>query len=482
MLRLPLTLFFFILTSWAIGQSSLQQSVRKFALDEALAGATISIDVIEVESGQRVAYHQPGLACIPASTQKLLTTAYALDQLGEDHQFTTKLIATGPIVDGVLRGDLYLLGGGDPSLGSPYLEGVPGLNDVLDRWRTAVRKAGIRRIEGRVIGDGSYYGTDAVAAGWPWSDLGNYYGSGAYGLNIHENFYFLDFLQRSREGSTPPVNGTRPKVPGLRLTNELRSGPRGSGDQAYIFGAPFGYDNYVRGTIPIGTGRFTIKGALPDPPHFAAQALCRHLEAGGISVRLPTESDRTLGSGRYQEGKVLDEYHSPPLIELIDRTNLRSVNLYAETLLREVNKNRGEEHFALSSTEGLLNWLEATGSPLTGVHLEDGSGLAPRNFFPAAFMTAFLRSQAGNTRWRKSIPLAGRTGSMRNYLKGTAAEGRLYAKSGSVSGARNYAGYAVRADGRELAFAIMVNNYTLSGSELRKKKLALMEALCSARF
>ncbi|MEM9260150.1 MAG: D-alanyl-D-alanine carboxypeptidase/D-alanyl-D-alanine-endopeptidase, partial [Bacteroidota bacterium] len=396
MLRSLLTLSFFMLSCWAIGQASLQQLVRKFALDEALAGATISIDVIEVASGRRVAYHQPGIACIPASTQKLLATAYALDQLGEDHRFTTKLIAIGPIVNGVLRGNLYLLGGGDPSLGSPYLEGTPGLNELLDRWREAVRKAGISSIDGRVIGDGSYYGTDAAAAGWPWSDLGNYYGSGAYGLNIHENFYFLDFLQRSQEGSTPLVSRTRPNVPGLQLTNELRSGPRGSGDQAYIYGAPFGYDNYIRGTIPVGTGRFTIKGALPDPPRFAAQVLCRHLEAGGISVKLPAESDRTLGSGSYREGTVLDEYSSPPLVEIIDRTNLRSVNLYAEALLREVNKNRGAEHFALSSTEGLLNWLEATGSPLTGVHLEDGSGLAPRNFFPAAFMTAFLRTQATN--------------------------------------------------------------------------------------
>lgn len=482
MLRFLLTLPFFFFSFCAISQASLQQLVRQFALDEALEGATISIDIIEVASGQRVAYHQPGLACIPASTQKLLTTAYALDQLGEDHQFTTKLIASGQIIDGVLRGDLYLVGGGDPSLGSPYLNGVPGLNALLDRWRAAVRKAGIRKIEGRVIGDASYYGTDAAAAGWPWSDLGNYYGSGAYGLNIHENLYFLDFIQRSREGSTPAINGTRPAVPGLKLTNELRSGPRGSGDQAYIFGAPFGYDNYVRGSIPIGTGRFTIKGALPDPPHFAAQVFCRHLEAAGISVSLPAESDRTLGSGRFQEGKVLDEYRSPSLIEIIDRTNLRSVNLYAEALLREANKNHGEEHFALSTTEGLMKWLEANGCPLTGVHLEDGSGLAPRNFFPAAFMTAFLRSQANNKRWRKSIPLAGRTGSMRSYLKGTAAEGRLYAKSGSVSGARNYAGYAVRADGKELAFAIMVNNYTLGGSELRKKKLALMEAICSAKL
>ncbi|MEO0731191.1 MAG: D-alanyl-D-alanine carboxypeptidase/D-alanyl-D-alanine-endopeptidase [Bacteroidota bacterium] len=467
-----------LLPLFLAGQSRLQQAVRAFALDEALAGALISVDVIDVASGQRLAYHQPGLACIPASTQKLITTAYALERLGPSHRFATQLIATGKVVGGVLEGDLYIVGGGDPSLGSPYQDEVPGLNTILDRWVAAVRNAGISRINGRVVGDGSYFGTDAAAPGWPWSDLGNYYGSGAYGLNLHENFYFLDFLRRSREGTTPPVQRTRPEVPGLQLTNELRSGPRGSGDQAYIYGAPFSYDNYIRGTIPVGTGRFTIKGALPDPPRFAAQALQQRLEAAGITTVRPAESDRALGSGSYAPGQVLDVYQSPELIHLIDRTNLRSNNLYAEALLRAANKAYGLPGYALSDAEAVTEWLGTKGLPLTGVHLEDGSGLATRNFFPAALMTAFLRQQADQERWRKSIPLAGQTGSMRGFLKGTAAEGRLYAKSGSVGGARNYAGYVVRADGKELAFAIMVNNYTLPGKELRNKMLNLMRQFC----
>lgn len=461
-------------------QRTIAAAVRAFAEDPELAGALISVDVIDVATGERVAAVNPDLAAIPASTQKLLTTAVAMDVLGPDHLFTTQLVMTGELENGILQGDLYLIGGGDPSLGSPYLKDVPGLDALLERWTAAVQRAGITRINGRVIGDASYYGTDGTAGGWPWSDIGNYYGSGAVGLNLHENFYFLDLLQRSREGSTPPVQKTRPEVPGLHLTNELRSGPRGSGDQAYIYGAPYNYENYVRGTIPVGTRRFTIKGALPDPPLFAAQALCRHLEDRGIPVALAAESDRTLGSGRFQPGRVLDTYDSPDLATLVDRTNLRSNNLYAEALLREVNKARGGEAFELSSGEVLKDWLADRGLPVAAVRLEDGSGLATRNFFPASFMTAFLRQQADAGRWRKSIPLAGRTGSMRGFLKGTAAEGRLSAKSGSLGAVRAYAGYATRRDGRELAFAIMVNNFTLESKDLRRKMLDLMRLLCAA--
>ncbi len=426
--------------------------------------------------------HQSQMTCIPASTQKLLTTAVAMDVLGEDHRFTTKLVMVGTVDGGVLNGDIYIVGGGDPSLGSPYLKGVPGKDKMMDRWRAAIRAAGIRKINGRIVGDGSYFGTDGAPGGWPWSDIGNYYGSGAYGLNLHENFYFLDFLQRGRVGDIPPIQRTRPEVPGLKLTNELRSGPRGSGDQAYIYGAPFGYDNFVRGTIPIGTGRFTIKGAIPDPALFAAQLLCRELEATGIPVNLPAESDRSIGDGQLARGKVIDTYQSPPLRELVDRTNLRSNNLYAEALLREVNKARGMATHELSSTETMKEWLTTAGLPTGTIKIEDGSGLATRNFFSTEFMTAFLRHQKEELRWRQSIPLAGRSGSMRGFLKGTAAEGRLRAKSGSLGAARAYAGYVDRADGQQLAFAIMVNNFTIESKDIRKKMHTLMLELCRAEL
>ncbi|TXF89166.1 D-alanyl-D-alanine carboxypeptidase/D-alanyl-D-alanine-endopeptidase [Neolewinella aurantiaca] len=480
--QLLLILLFSILNLSLAAQVSVQDHIRNFAQDPDLAGAVISISVIDTETGRMVGGHQSQLTCIPASTQKLLTTAVAMDVLGEDHRFTTKLLVVGTIEDGTLNGDIHIVGGGDPSLGSPYLDGVPGLNKMMDRWRSAITSAGIRKVNGRVIGDGSYFGTDGPAGGWPWSDIGNYYGAGAYGLNIHENFYFLDFLQRGRVGDIPPIQRTRPEVPGLKLTNELRSGPRGSGDQAYIFGAPFGYDNFIRGTIPVGTGRFTIKGAIPDPALFTAQLLCRELKEAGVSVSLPAESNRTIGDTDLAKGQVIDTYISPPLSEIVDRTNLRSNNLYAEVLLREISKARGVETHELSSTKVVKDWLAAAGLPVGAVRLEDGSGLATRNFFSAEFMTSFLRHRRGELRWRASIPLAGRTGSMRGYLKGTVAEGRLRAKSGSLGAVRAYAGYADRKDGSQLAFAIMVNNFTIESRDLRNKMHLLMLEICRAQL
>ncbi len=465
----------------APAQTDLAAKVEAFTAREELRGAQIGISVVEVASGRQLAAYRPFTAHIPASTQKLVTTAAAADLLGVDHRFTTRLVYTGELTDdGTLRGNVYIVGGGDPTLASPYMDGVLRLPEVLARWRKAVTDAGIDRIEGRIVGDATYYGTDGPAAGWPWADLGNYYGAGAYGLNIHENSYSLDLLQRPKQGATPLVSGTRPEVTGLTIKNELISGPPGSGDQAYLFASPFGATAYLRGSIPAGSGRFTIRGSLPDPALLAARLLREALIEAGIPVALPPESSTSSAITTPETTVLLDEYHSPPLSAIIDRTNLRSLNLYAEALLREMNKARGAATRDLADARLLTDWLTERGIATPSTYLIDGSGLSPRNFLSPALLTNLLRTQAGNDRWRASIPLAGRTGSMRNFLRKRVAAGRLSAKSGSLEAVRCYAGYATTSDGRELAFAIMVNNHTVEGRDLRGWMLELMNDLCAS--
>lgn len=461
---------------------SIQQKIDALVNHPDLQSASIGVDIMDLETGERVASYLPERALIPASTQKLLTTATALNLLGEKATFRTLLATDGNLKNGILDGNLFIVGGGDPTLASPFLKSATKGDIIIQNWKAAVLTAGIREIKGAVITDDRYYGTDGAAADWPWSDLGNYYGAGSYGLNWHENFYYLDFLQRQREGEVASVIRTRPVIPGLQLNNEIRTGPRGSGDNAYIYGAPFNYENYVRGTIPPGSGRFTVKGSIPDPPLFVAQLLARELAVAGVQIALPPSSSRVIGTTYSGIGKVLHEHSSPPLTDIINRTNQRSNNLYAETLLREINKSRGLAQHELSSTETVLDHLQTElGLNTDGIQLVDGSGLGTRNFFSPAFMTAFLRTQAGNETFLGSIPVAGKTGSMRNRLKGTAAVGRLYAKSGSLNAARCYAGYAFPDDGRRLAFAIMANNYTLSGKEVNALLLDLMLLLCKSK-
>ena len=478
----PLVLLLSLIPAIALnGQTGLERVVSDFAAASAFRHATVGVSVRSVDSGQELAGRNAELSLIPASTQKLLTTAAAMDILGADYRFRTRLVAGGDINAGTLSGDLYIIGGGDPTLGSPYMDGAQDLDAVLNAWVAAVRKRGIRRITGAIVGDGSYYGTAGTGRGWPWADLGNYYGAGVHGLNLNENAYELFFSQRPAEGSTPPVSGTEPEIPELTFINELRSGPTGSGDNAYIFGAPYNYTHYIRGTIPRGSSRFRIRGAIPDPPLLAAQLLRKKLTEAGITVEELATCDR-LFPGEVREGEQLLESLSPTLAEIAERTNMRRVNLYAEALLREVNKSKGRPLHALDDTDAIVDWLDSRDLPTESVRLRDGSGLDPRNFFSPAFMTAFLVDRAGEDAWLETIPVAGRSGSLRNTLRGTAAEGRVRAKSGTVNAVRAYAGYVERPDGERLAFSVVVNNYANSSRGVSQLLYAFMRDLVTAKL
>lgn len=450
----------------------------------ALAGASVGWCVLDARTGEVLSRHRPDKSLIPASTQKLLLTGAALDLLGPDYRYTTVLEYDGKLAaDGTLRGNLYLRGTGDPTLGSPRMDGVPGLAELLQRFRGAVQAAGIRRIEGYIICDGSAFSGSPVGGHWPWDDLGNYYGAGAYGLNLHENFYFLDFLQRSELGATPPIQHTRPRLPDLVFVNEVRTAEAGSGDNAYIFGSPYNYVNYVRGTLPAGRGRFTIEGAVPDPPLFAAQQLSNALRQAGIPAALPPTTVRALGSAYAESTRrtVIDTYRSPPLRAIVERTNYRSVNLYSEALLRTLGRELAAEGTATAGLQVLTDYLDDLNLAVGTAQLVDGSGLSPRNFFPPELMARYLLAKAGDDTFRATIPLAGRTGSLRGALRGTAAEGRLRAKSGSINAVRCYAGYARTLGGRELVFSVMVNNYTATGSEVSRALYDWMISLCATR-
>lgn len=477
-MRLTLTLLsiFFVTSSFA---QHIQQGIDAFVSDSRLVGASIGIDVLNLETGESVGSYRSNISLIPASTQKLITTAASLDLLGPDALFETELLGKGTIREGVLHGDIYIIGGGDPTLASPTMPDGLEKSELLQQWVKSIKAAGIREINGMILGDDSYFGSTGVAMDWPWADLGNYYGAGSYGLNWHDNLYYLDLAQRQQLGARPLIQRTRPEITDLVINNELRTAERGSGDNAYIYGAPFNYHNYLRGTIPAGTGRFTVKGSIPDPARQAATELHLALEAAGIKITLPPSSVRNF-SGRTTGNKIFFHKHQSPDIEAIaKRTNFKSVNLYAETLLRAINKSKGLEEHELAETGLVTDYLQnQLNLDISTVQLLDGSGLSPRNYFPAAFMTAFLKAKSDDEVFRSTIPVAGRSGSMRRRLKGTVAEGRLYSKSGSLNGARAFAGYAFPSDGRKLAFCIMVNNYTVSSAELSRLLYKFQLLLC----
>jgi D-alanyl-D-alanine carboxypeptidase/D-alanyl-D-alanine-endopeptidase (penicillin-binding protein 4) len=478
-------LFFFFLVGFLSlttgnAQLAVEAELRAIATDAGLRNAGLSVAVIDVSSNQLVASFNPKQSLRPASSIKLLTTASALIVLGPDHRFETRLEYSGYIDEkGTLHGNIFIVGGGDPTLGSPFLDATPDLAELMGTWVKALKAKGIRAVEGCVIGDASAWQGTPAPSDWSEKDGGNYYAAGSWALNIHENMYFLPFEQAGKMGATPGIGPLEPEVPGMSFRNEVRSAASGSGDNAYIYGRPHQFVRAIRGTIPVGSGTFTIKGSVPDGPLWTAQLLQQELEAAGVEMAhiASTSDEEPPGSTR----QAILVHQSPPLETIIERANKESVNLYCEALLRSV----GEKRLGVATREAGIRVVrevwEDRGIDFSGANMSDGSGLSLENAISGYMLAQVARKMYVDQKYKSaffnSLAVAGQDGTLAYLLKGTEAEGRIWAKSGSMKGVRSYTGFARGDSGKLYAFSMIANDFACSSSAMRKKFERLMLSL-----
>ncbi|MDB4284360.1 D-alanyl-D-alanine carboxypeptidase/D-alanyl-D-alanine-endopeptidase [Akkermansiaceae bacterium] len=407
-------------------------ALEAFLKSPSLRTASVGLCIVPLEGDEGMMEHHADLALIPASTLKAVTTATALQILGTEHRFVTRLLRDGD--------DVVVKGGGDPtlSMSSPEAE-FPG-------WLAALKEAGMTEIKGDLVMDSSHFGSRVVPNSWPWGDVGNYYGSGAWGLSYHLNSYGVTFKPR-KVGAPAKLVGTYPKPPGVRFENFMRTGSPGSGDQGYAYGGPDAEVVSFRGTVPGGRSAFTIKGALPNPPLSCGEGFKRYLLKEGF----PVAGEVKISIGK---GEEIHRQEGPSLEKLVTATNHRSVNLYAEALMQD-----------LGGLSVMKKHWAAQGVDLTGMVLHDGSGLSPRNSItPRQLAEILKRAQEHETGalFEKSLPMAGRSGTLVSFGNGSAIAGRVRAKSGGMSRVKTYAGYLTKKSGKRYAFTLMTNNYVSS--------------------
>ncbi len=479
-----LLLFILLSTNFITAQTNPQTAIDALAKDADLKHAGLGFCVIDVEANKVIAQHNADLGLITASSLKAVTTATALGILGSDFRYETKLEYDGKITaDGTLQGNLYFTGQGDPTLGSQEMEGVTDFDDLMQQLSKAVRKAGIQCIDGYVIGDATYFETAATGRTWIWEDMGNYYAGGTHGLNIHENLYYIDFGLSPNLSKGPSVKGVRPEVPGIEFANELNSAGAKSGDNAYIFGAPYTNMRYIRGTLPIGKNDYTIKGSLPEPALFAAFHLAKALEKNGINNEGKTATQRQLQLTRNPSSKRKTIYtiKSPPLKDIVQRANMKSVNLYCESLLKSIGKKQSGEGTTEAGLEAIKAYWTTRGVDMSGFVMRDGSGLSPRNAISTRHLATIMRKVAKDKTIFKdlyaSLPVAAESGALQNMFKGTKAAGNLRAKSGYMEGVRSYTGFVKSKSGKLLSFSIIANNYKGSPAAMKKKMERVMAAI-----
>ena len=454
-----------------LAQVNIQSAINEFVNHPSLEAATLSICVTDAETGAIVGSYNANKVAVPASTTKLFTTATSLGLLGQDHTFKTQLLYDGNISNGVLHGNLIIKGYGDPTSGDTKLADATAT--YLQNITNKLKEKNIREITGHIIGDGSYYSSQLSNGHLIWADIGNYYGIGVGGLNIHQNQYQLTLQQNPSLGGKVKFVKTTPKVINGTFVSEVTSGSKYSGDQAYIYGSPYSSNRVIRGTIPLGSKHFNIKGSLPDPSLQFSFELKSALQAQGINVKGKAHSEKTI-STLEKNRTLLFEITSPTLNHIVDEVNQKSNNYYAYSLVKAIGKQQCGIGSYSKGTETIETYWKDKGINVKGMKIYDGAGLSPKNKISAFQFCQLLQHMRNNKTFENSLAIAGKTGTMRYLLKSTATNGTVKGKSGTIEDVRCYSGYSYNNSGKKLTFAFLVNNFEGKSSAIRKQLEALM--------
>ena len=445
---------------FAFSAKAQSESAQIFLNHALTRDANIGIYIKDLQTGEIIDSYRSRNTIPPASVMKLLTTATVLEFMDADSCYKTALEYSGSIQQGVLHGNLYIHGYGDPALGNNK-QG----QGFLSKWVQAIRQAGINEIRGGVIADLSFFDGDALNPAWLWEDAGNYYAPGIFSIAYMDNT--MNVVLRSAEaGSVAQVLYTVPEVPGVTFENHIRCTTTQE-DCAYVHGMPYNLCRYLMGAIPSNEGQFGVKGDIPNPGLLLAQHLTQRLRTAGVSVR--DEASYRSESDLMPRTPLL-LHPSMPVGEIVKQTNLHSINLYAEMMYRQLGSRLSTPCSLHNSELVVRNFWRNRGIDLSTATIKDGCGLAPQDAVSAEMwvqILTYMHASRQREAFYASLPTSGQSGTLRSFLYGTELAGRVHAKSGTIAGTKNFAGYLELPDGRTWAFAVLVNSAPCRSRQLQ---------------
>ena len=446
-------------------EQKLQSAFGRLQADSQCKYASLSLTVLDAKTGETVFTANPNMGLATASTLKTITTITAFNLLGKDFQYQTQFGYNGSIgADGTLTGDIIIKGSGDPTLGSWRYESTHE-NHVLSLMVDALRQAYFKKINGRIIGDDSIFGSQSIPEGWIWMDLGNYYGAGTSGLCWRENQFDIKF-HTGHVDSPISVAHEVPAIPYLNFKSELVNAPAGTGDNAYAYLPVGGKMMYLRGTYAQDQTKKSISAALPDPAYDAAFRLADTLKRLGILVSGEPESTGTLTAKGLTTPLIttnLTTLLSPQLSQIVYWLNHKSINLYAEQLLKTIAWKAGKQPSTGNGVDVEQAFWKARGIDPNSLNIVDGSGLSPGDRVTTLTLATILQSAKKET-W------------FNDFYNSLPIYNDMHMKSGSILNVLTYAGYHTY-HGREVCFSIMVNNFSGSSKTIKEKMFRVLDEL-----
>lgn len=451
--------------------AALRNQIANHIAQPRFARATWGIKILSLDTGQTLFAHNAGQLFSPASNSKLYTTALGLHRLGADYRIRTSLYAARrPTQTGTLAGDLTVFGRGDPTFNAHRHGG--DLAQALEALVAALTNAGLKRVEGDLIADESFFRGPRYGSGWDWDDLQYYYGAEVSALTINDNTLQLSIKPGARVGALCRL-APAPATGYLLFSNRTRTVANGLHRSLTLHHPLAERLVYVIGQMPLDDAGWTEDVTVPDPAAFFAalfrEALARHGIRVAGRVRTVNWLDRLAQPPDSRQPVELGAVESPPLRELVREILKPSQNLYADLLLAHVGALCQATNAALAEATAeeagireLDRFLTEAGIGRDNVFFEEGSGLS-RNNLTTPDATVRLLDFMSRHPWadvyRDALPIAGVDGTLKSRMKGTRAAGNVRAKTGSLRWADSLSGYVTTAAGEHLAFAIMLNRY-----------------------
>ncbi|MBC7850157.1 MAG: D-alanyl-D-alanine carboxypeptidase/D-alanyl-D-alanine-endopeptidase [Chitinophagaceae bacterium] len=452
-MRISFMLMLLCFTASVASQSiapRLSAAYEKLMRDDQFKYAIVGMTVIDQQTGKVLFDRNGNVGLAAASTQKILTAVTAFDLLGVQFNYTTKFL-TRKI--NATTTALYVLGSGDPTLGSWRFESTKParLFSALD--------VAMPTSSSLMVGylDDQHYDPVAVPGTWMIDDIGNYYGAGSWNINWRENQYDLHLSSDKIVGGPVSIR-SEPGLP--KYQNHLKVGKPGSGDNAYIY-LPTADSVYIlKGTIPPNERDFVISGAVPDGRMFMIAELVRHWVGRGNSVTAVGKVEADLLKG----AKVIYEHQSPKLDSIIFYFLRKSINLYGEALLKTIGYRNADSAHTEVGTRAMKAHLISVNVPPGAVAVLDGSGLSPQNRITSTALATVLQ-YALKRAWFNS------------FYNALPVYNGMKMKSGSIGGVRSFAGYHKASNGKMYSFSIIVNNYNGSSGSVVQKLYKVLDEL-----
>lgn len=434
--------------------SAIQNKVSAFQKSSGIEQSTVALSVRDCESNDYVINFNGEKAINSASTMKLISTATALEVLGQSFTYSTDLSYSGQIITNQLTGNLYISSDGDPSFASERWGN--SYEKVVSDFVTAVKNTGINKVTGNIILMGTGFEDFDISDTWPWNDLGNYYGATPYLFNFNENKFSVNFNAGNSINDPASISSVNPNSAYWNIINRVTTAAAGSGDNVYIYSTPLSNTILMKGTIPLRAKNFLVRGSVPNPPLVFGELINEKLKESGIAV----EGKVLLQSYKSGDLKTLISINSKPLPELLTSCNYFSINLLADAFTKQVGYKMAGSFTYEAGIKETKNFWGNRGVNVSTLNMKDGSGLSPSGTITANVMCEILgemkRSSLFET-FTSTIPQLGISGTVARI--GDGRNKNMYVKSGSIESARAYAGYFKTSEGKWMTFMIGVNRY-----------------------